>query len=164
MILVPLAGGAPIHLAKAVMFIGRGNECDIVLKTSRKVSRKHCCIAQIDDTYLIRDLGSMNGVRVNEESAKPELPLNHGDEVWVGDVGFRFQAATAQRKAAPAPNSAFRPPQKPIISKGPVSTEFPQAIPEESDDFIVEQTGAHLFDQLKEIEQADSDSEENPSS
>ncbi|TWT57445.1 Transcriptional regulatory protein EmbR [Thalassoglobus neptunius] len=161
MILVPLAGGAPIHLAKAVMFIGRGNECDIVLKTSRKVSRKHCCIAQIDDTYLIRDLGSMNGVRVNEASAKPELPLNHGDEVWVGDVGFRFQAATAKRKVAPAPKTS---PQKPIISKGPVSTEFPRAIPEESDDFIIEQTGAHLFDQLREVEQADSDSEENSSS
>ncbi|MEW4490121.1 FHA domain-containing protein [Thalassoglobus sp. JC818] len=164
MILIPLAGGAPIHLAKAVMFIGRGNECDIVLKTSRKVSRKHCCIAQIDDTYLIRDLGSMNGVRVNDASAQPELPLNHGDEVWVGDVGFRFQAAANQKKEATARRAPSPPPQKPIIAKGPVSTEFPQAIPEESDDFIIEQTGAHLFDKLRDAEQQDSESEENPSS
>ncbi len=36
-----------------IVFFGRAPECDVVLLDSRKVSRKHCCIAQIDDHFVI---------------------------------------------------------------------------------------------------------------
>lgn len=139
MILVPLTGGAPVALSKAVMFFGRGSECDIVLAHSRKVSRKHCCIAQIDDSYLVRDLGSMNGVRVNGEKADPELPLRPGDEVVIGDVSYRFQCL--QPVATDTIDINHDPLRKGIIDPKLQSTDLPMAIPDENIDFVVEQTG-----------------------
>ena len=78
MFLVPLEGGDAISLEKAVTFIGRHPDCDIVLSNSRKVSRKHCCIAQINEAYVVRDLGSMNGVRVNDDVSHDEMRLRPG--------------------------------------------------------------------------------------
>ena len=167
MILVPLAGGSPVALSKAVMFFGRGNECDIVLAHSRKISRKHCCIAQIDDNYLVRDLGSMNGVRVNGEKAEPELPLRPGDEVTIGDVSFRFQPV--QQAATETLTESINPlANKGVVNRMLQSTDLPVAIPEEDVDFIVEQTGKipHVpyeemrLDADEDFEEADEESEE----
>ncbi|WP_437192087.1 FHA domain-containing protein [Planctomicrobium sp. SH527] len=113
--LVPLDGSAPIILDRAILFFGRGQECDIVITTSRKVSRKHCCVAQIDDRFVIRDLGSMNGVRVNDTRVVTEASLNIDDTLWVGDVGFRVaKAGQPASKKAPlatvAPAVAVHPP------------------------------------------------------
>ncbi len=145
MVLKPLDGGRPIPLDKAILFFGRGPDCDVVLNTSRKVSRKHCCVAQIDDYYLVRDLGSMNGIRVNDDVVKTEARLNAGDVLWVGDLGFRFQSLIIE-KGTPAPETVSRPAKKPAVPKiaDPrfLSQEIPIAIPDEGVDFAVENTGA----------------------
>lgn len=140
MVLVSLDDGSSIVLNKAVMFFGRSHECDIVLSHSRKVSRKHCCVAQIDDTYLVRDLGSMNGVRVNERRADPELQLNVGDELWVGDVGYRFQPSgkKGQEMNSPKPKSGH--PYKKAANPLFESMEHPVAIPEEGEELIIEES------------------------
>lgn len=145
-ILVPLAGGAPIVLTKAVMFFGRGNECDIILTNSRKISRKHCCVAQINETYVVRDLGSMNGVRVNGQRAAPELPLEEGDELLIGDVGFRFQAGVQKTVVAPATTE-----KKGLIDRKMMNSDIPIPIEDEDVEFQVEATGAHPMIQSDEI-------------
>ncbi|HEY2148579.1 MAG TPA: FHA domain-containing protein, partial [Pirellulales bacterium] len=58
--LVPAEGGSPIVLDKPIMLIGRNQDCDISLQVSSKISRRHCCIVQCGDRYVLRDLGSMN--------------------------------------------------------------------------------------------------------
>jgi pSer/pThr/pTyr-binding forkhead associated (FHA) protein len=88
--LVPTEGGSPIALDKPIMLIGRNQDCDISLQTSSKISRRHCCIVQCTDRYLLRDLGSMNGVRVNGQRVV-EMELKSGDEIAVADVGFTFR-------------------------------------------------------------------------
>ncbi|HLJ11896.1 MAG TPA: FHA domain-containing protein [Planctomycetaceae bacterium] len=88
--LVPTEGGSPIALDKPIMLIGRNQDCDISLQTSSKVSRRHCCIVQCGNRFLLRDLGSMNGVRVNTQRVI-EAELNTGDEVAVADVFFTFR-------------------------------------------------------------------------
>lgn len=88
--LIPREGGSPIALDKPIMLIGRNQDCDISLQTSSKISRRHCCIVQCGDRYLLRDLGSMNGVRVNAQRVV-EIELNPGDEVSVADVSFTFR-------------------------------------------------------------------------
>ena len=80
--------GRPIALNKAVVFIGRHAECDVILSRSRKVSRKHCCVAQVNDRLVVRDLGSLNGVRVNGKRVKKESDLHVGDEVAIGDCRY----------------------------------------------------------------------------
>jgi predicted component of type VI protein secretion system len=85
--LLALTGGEPILLDRPVMLFGRHPECDIQLN-SRKVSRRHCCIAQVNDYLVVRDLGSTNGVRINNERVV-EGRLKDGDELTIGN--FRYQ-------------------------------------------------------------------------
>ena len=86
--LIPVDKGRPIVLDKAVVFIGRHPECDVILKASRKVSRKHCCLAQVESRIVIRDLGSMNGIRLNGRRVKKEATVKLGDEITIGDVTY----------------------------------------------------------------------------
>lgn len=86
--LIPVEKGRPIILDKAVVFIGRHPECDVILKSSRKVSRKHCCLAQVESRIVIRDLGSMNGIRLNGRRVKKEATVKLGDEITIGDVNY----------------------------------------------------------------------------
>src|SRR3982751_4908823 len=62
--LLALTDGPSILLDKPILLLGRHGECDVQLN-SRKVSRRHCCIAQVNDYLVVRDLGSTNGVRIN---------------------------------------------------------------------------------------------------
>lgn len=138
MILVPLNDEPPVVLNKAVIFFGRSQECDVVLSHSRKVSRKHCCIAQIDSLYLVRDLGSTNGVTVNHKKADPELAINVGDEVWIGDVGFRMVPGDQKGKpvaAAPLPPVKIKQSRQEATDK-----DVPIPIPEEDQDLIIEES------------------------
>lgn len=156
--LVPMSNGPLIPLDKPIVFFGRAPECDVVLLDSRKVSRKHCCIAQIDDHFVIRDLGSMNGVRVNGKPVSREARINPGDEVHIGDIGFRMElrnpekrgdpkkkpsapgAVKASVKAAPAKAPPVKAPSIPSRRVDPLmlSQDLPVAIPDE-DEFGVEE-------------------------
>lgn len=98
--LEPVAGGKPIPLDKAVLFFGRHPDCDVRLGDSTKVSRRHCCLAQVDDRWVVRDLGSLNGVRVNGEAIDREADLKIGDEVTIGDFVFRVVLETPKPRKA----------------------------------------------------------------
>jgi pSer/pThr/pTyr-binding forkhead associated (FHA) protein len=155
--LMPVGNGQPIALDKTVLFIGRHPSCDIILTNSRKISRKHCCIAQVDNRLVIRDLGSMNGVSVNGKRVKKSSAIHLGDEVSVGDLRFVIQVddtprrngsnnseenfgTIADEKPQPQPQSrpAKRKPRP--IQPLELSGDFPVAIPEEEADFAVEET------------------------
>src|SRR5438477_4512415 len=62
--LMALTEGPNILLDKPILLLGRHPECDIQIE-SRKISRRHCCIAQVEDYLVVRDLGSTNGIRIN---------------------------------------------------------------------------------------------------
>src|SRR5438093_9183167 len=85
--LVSLADGPNIVVDKPILLIGRHPECDIQID-SRKISRRHCCIAQIADYLVIRDLGSTNGVRINGVRVL-EGRLNENDELMIGGLRYR---------------------------------------------------------------------------
>ena len=159
-------GGRQIVLDKAVVLIGRQAECDVILQDSRKVSRKHCCIAQVNDTYVVRDLASMNGVRVNGERIDREAPLEIGDEISFGDVryvlrdtranpvaeanGSQYEADDSESIEAPEESQAHEPEPAPPASKperapayrqpANISQKFPVPISDEDDevDFAIE--------------------------
>ncbi len=144
--LVPLSEGSiAIVLDKAITLIGRHPDCDAVLDENQKISRRHCCIAQVDNRLVLRDLGSMNGIRVNGEPIV-EVDLVEGDEITIGDEEFvlelKSKAGTGKRSNAndlPTPEKPKRTP-KPISAapgarRAPLpsdlSQEFPVAIPDE---------------------------------
>lgn len=85
--LVALTTGSGIIVDKPILLIGRDLECDIQID-SRKVSRKHCIIAQVSDYLVVRDLGSTNGIRINGVRVK-EGRLKLGDELTLGSLQYR---------------------------------------------------------------------------
>jgi predicted component of type VI protein secretion system len=85
--LVALNDGSSILLDKPILLLGRHPECDIQID-SRKVSRRHCCIAIVSDCLIVRDLGSTNGIRINGVRIT-EGRLRAGDELTIGN--YRYQ-------------------------------------------------------------------------
>jgi predicted component of type VI protein secretion system len=144
MCLIPMDGSAPVPVDKAIVLFGRQADCDVVLLNSRKVSRKHCCIAQINGEFVIRDLGSMNGLRVNGKQVQKESRLAIGDEIFVGDVGYRLAAVDSLPKKSPSPVPP--PSQKPTVTPDQryLSQDIPVALPDEQVDLAVEETAPKL--------------------
>lgn len=89
-VLQPLKHGKVIPIDRAVVMVGRGSDCDAIITDSQKISRRHCCLVQVDNSYFIRDLGSMNGIWVNGKRVTRECPMALGDKVQIGDVEFQF--------------------------------------------------------------------------
>jgi hypothetical protein len=81
--LVALDDGPSILVDKPILLLGRHPECDIQID-SRKISRRHCCIAQVDDYLVVRDLDSTNGIRINGVRVI-EGKLRVGDELTIGN-------------------------------------------------------------------------------
>src|SRR3954464_10065946 len=80
--LVSLSESPSILLDKPILLLGRHPECDIQID-SRKISRRHCCIAQVSDYLVVRDLGSTNGIRINGVRVL-EGRLKAEDELTIG--------------------------------------------------------------------------------
>lgn len=108
--LLSLGDGPHILLDKPILLLGRHPECDVQID-SRKISRRHCCIAQISDYLVVRDLGSTNGVRINGVRVV-EGKLSPGDELMVGTFRYRVMWDSMVQPAAPA----ARPPSAPSIA------------------------------------------------
>jgi pSer/pThr/pTyr-binding forkhead associated (FHA) protein len=87
--LIALTEGPNILLDKPILLFGRHPECDIQIE-SRKVSRRHCCIAQLKDYLVVRDLGSTNGVRINGARVL-EGRLKVGDELTIGTHQYKVR-------------------------------------------------------------------------
>jgi MYXO-CTERM domain-containing protein len=91
-----LAGsnGPPTHvLSKPLSFIGRGPDNDIRVSPdvpgAASVSRRHAQIRREDADFVVEDLGSKNGIRVNGLSTQRNL-LRDGYRVAFGEVEFVF--------------------------------------------------------------------------
>jgi pSer/pThr/pTyr-binding forkhead associated (FHA) protein len=89
-LLKPLNGGRPIVVDKPILLVGRHPDCDIILKDSPKISRKHCCLALVDNRFVIRDLESMNGVFVDGDRVVHSADVEFGQELVIGDIPFEL--------------------------------------------------------------------------
>jgi predicted component of type VI protein secretion system len=118
--LVSLSEGPSILLDKPILLLGRHPECDIQIE-SRKISRRHCCVAQVEDYLVIRDLGSTNGVRINGVRVL-EGRLRANDELTIGANRYRVSwdvvvaeprrsEKVARKRPAPSPD-AITPPEE----------------------------------------------------
>jgi len=107
--LLALTDGPSILLDKPILLLGRHGECDVQLN-SRKVSRRHCCVAQVHDYLVVRDLGSTNGVRINGHRVL-EGRLKSGDELTIGN--FRYQVYLEAPSSSNGHSGTTPPPRPP---------------------------------------------------
>ena len=77
------------QLTEPVTVIGRSRRCAIVL-TDPNVSRQHAEIRKQDDGFMLLDLGSTNGTRVNRRDVK-QVVLQHGDRIELGTTELLFE-------------------------------------------------------------------------
>jgi FhaA, N-terminal domain/FHA domain len=69
--------------------IGRSRECDVVL-SDQNVSRKHAEVRPSGGRWIVKDLGSTNGVKVNGRRITGPQSLKPGDKIQLGTstIGF----------------------------------------------------------------------------
>lgn len=67
--------------------IGRGVECDVVIKDV-KASRKHCRLTRTEGGFVLEDLGSRNGTFVNGERIEGSVTLKKSQTFQAGDTIF----------------------------------------------------------------------------
>jgi pSer/pThr/pTyr-binding forkhead associated (FHA) protein len=113
--LLSLTDGPSILLDKPILMFGRHEECDVQLN-SKKVSRRHCCLAVVNSFILVRDLGSTNGVKINGERVV-EGRLQAGDQLQIGN--FKYQVCETTGEAS--------------ISRSEVSVEPIEPMPSDSE-------------------------------
>jgi pSer/pThr/pTyr-binding forkhead associated (FHA) protein len=68
--------------------IGRGEKTDIKINDA-KASREHCEVTKVGNIWVATDLGSQNGVMVNDKKITQQ-PLGEGDKLIVGQTVFKF--------------------------------------------------------------------------
>ncbi len=82
--------GKRMSVQQASVTIGRAPECPILIPDD-EISWTHAVIEQKEDGIHVRDLGSMNGVMVNNQLVRDAL-LKNGDVIEIGKSSFQFKA------------------------------------------------------------------------
>ena len=90
--------GTTYPLLDKKMIIGRAPDCELRVDIEGPASRYHAEIYQAGGAWRVKDLGSLNGTKVNKERVE-DAELKPGDRISVGDSIFSFEADSD--KAAP---------------------------------------------------------------
>jgi Protein of unknown function (DUF3662)/FHA domain len=84
-----LPGGGRHQIGADPVVIGRLPDCDIVLNDPN-VSRRHVEVLRVNDAFVVRDLGSTNGTKLNGVAVR-ESYLSTGDDITVGSTTIVFE-------------------------------------------------------------------------
>jgi hypothetical protein len=91
----PQGPAAPFSLDKESITIGRSTDNDLVIEEGvpgwETVSRHHARVYRQDAYWIVEDLGSKNGIYVNQQRTGRNL-LQNGWVLGVGDVTFTFNS------------------------------------------------------------------------
>jgi hypothetical protein len=86
-----LPDGRRVRLGEQATVLGRNSDCTVPLADPR-ASRRHAEIRATADGFLVVDLDSMNGTKVNGVPVREHV-LHDGDEIAVGATVMRFEAS-----------------------------------------------------------------------
>jgi FOG: FHA domain len=87
---LPQAGQQNYRIEKPVVNIGRQLSNDIIVEDKR-VSRYHAQIKYQDGQFAIYDLGSTNGITINNTPHMRQHTLRNGDHFTIGSYDFYFE-------------------------------------------------------------------------
>jgi pSer/pThr/pTyr-binding forkhead associated (FHA) protein len=124
-----------VPLVRDEITIGR-KEGNTIRLTERNVSRRHARVIKSNGRFVIEDLHSYNGVRVNGQRIGAETALSPGDQVQIGDYQLALQLdstdtvpeamSPAVRDADTAMIAAPGPPARLVMITPPApGAEFP---------------------------------------
>jgi hypothetical protein len=84
-------GGSRTPIGPRGVVIGRSPDADVVL-ASTEVSRRHAEIVPEDGGWILVDLGSTNGLRLNGRAVGVPTLLTDGDAIEIGPTELVFEA------------------------------------------------------------------------
>ena len=93
--------GQAISIPGDRFVIGRADDCNLKPR-SELISRYHCEISQKDGNVFVRDMGSKNGVFLNDEKISETCELKNGDRITVGPLEFYVQILYEGKPQKPA--------------------------------------------------------------
>jgi len=79
-----------VPLVRDEITIGR-KEGNTIRLTERNISRRHAKLTKSNGSFLLQDLNSYNGVRINGQRVEAETSLNAGDQIHIGDYTIALQ-------------------------------------------------------------------------
>jgi pSer/pThr/pTyr-binding forkhead associated (FHA) protein len=79
------SGNRVLPLDEGDTILGRGTDCGVVLEDAL-VSRRHARLRLSRGTVTLLDLGSRNGVLLNDQRVEGEVVLEHGDRIGIGSL------------------------------------------------------------------------------
>ena len=93
--------GQVIPIVGDRFIVGRADDCHLKPR-SELISRYHCEVFLKDGVSLVRDMGSKNGVFLNEDRVTDTRELKNGDKLTIGPLEF-FVHLTVEMKAQKMP-------------------------------------------------------------
>jgi pSer/pThr/pTyr-binding forkhead associated (FHA) protein len=102
--LLPCGGGDPIPLRKLRVVVGRHETCDVVLRAGT-VSGRHCQLEWTDAGWFVRDLGSRNGIKVDNVRCEAKL-VPPGSVLSI--AGLRYEIVSGAGRRPGPPSRVFR--------------------------------------------------------
>jgi Protein of unknown function (DUF3662)/FHA domain len=85
-----LLDGKRLVVGPAGVTLGRSRQCDVVLDDPN-VSRQHAEIRPRGGSWVLSDLGSTNGSRLNGRRIEGPEVVKSGDEIELGTASLRFE-------------------------------------------------------------------------
>lgn len=86
--------------------IGRSADCQLALDDPL-VSRRHAILTVRADGVMLEDLGSRNGVRVNEKRIEGRIEVGHGDVITIGSQQMVLEGAPDESNMIAPESIAF---------------------------------------------------------
>lgn len=86
--------------------IGRSADCQLALDDPL-VSRRHALLTVRTDSVTVEDLGSRNGVRVNDSKIDGRVEVAHGDKITIGSQEMVLEGAPDENFIAVPESIAF---------------------------------------------------------
>src|SRR4051795_9917924 len=114
-----------VPLIRDEISIGR-KEGNTIRLTERNVSRRHARLLRKEGRYVLEDLSSYIGTKVNGAKITGPVPLNDGDQVGIGDYRLAIKVerpvTALGYPPAPAPAGATPTPPAPLPVVAPAPT------------------------------------------
>jgi adenylate cyclase len=123
--LIPCGGGDPLPLPRPALVVGRHFGCDVVLPYP-DVSSRHCKLEMTNGYWVVTDLGSKNGVRVNGTRCRTQC-LKPGSILAL--AGHRYQVAYTPQGSGPPPEVEDSPFAQGLLEKAGLAHWQPEEPP-----------------------------------
>ncbi|MDX1681181.1 MAG: FHA domain-containing protein [Akkermansiaceae bacterium] len=110
-------------LERQIVHFGRGDDNDVILD-SGSVSSEHAVMERTIGGYVLKDLGSTNGIKLNGERLET-IKLRNGQDIQIGDVDFDFLLSDEEMTALRLedPTASLPPLDKDPTARQPTSPE-----------------------------------------